>query len=373
MDLGALLMMMVEKKASDLFITADWPPSIKINGKVRPVGDQVLGTIEARDVVYGLMNERQQKEFESTHECNFGITARGVGRFRVSAFMQRDSVGMVLRRVESRIPTFEELNLPPRLKDLAMIQRGMVVLVGATGTGKTTSLAAVVGYRNRHSTGHILTVEDPIEFIHHHEGCIITQREVGVDTQSVEIALRNALRQAPDVILIGEVRTREAMEHAITYSETGQLCLFTLHANNANEALDRIINFFPEENRDRVLLDISLNLRAIVAQQLIPTPNGKGRRVCVEILLNTPLASDFVRQGEIHKLKDLMRRSTEQGMITFDQDLFRLYKLGQITYADAIRYADSANEVRLMIKLDKDNPDANLLKGLEDVSLVEKE
>ncbi len=373
MDLSALLMMMVEKRASDLFVTADWPPSIKINGKVHPVGDKPLSPLEARDTVYALMNDKQQKQFEATRECNFGITAKGVGRFRVSAFMQRDNAGMVLRRVEGHIPTFGELNLPPRLKDLAMIQRGMVIFVGATGTGKSTSLAAVVGYRNQHSTGHIVTVEDPIEFVHDHQGCIITQREVGVDTESIEVALRNALRQAPDVILIGEVRTRESMEHAITFSETGQLCLLTLHANNANQALERIVNFFPEENREQVLLDLSLNLRAIVAQQLLPRRDGKGRRVCVEILLNTPLASDFIRQGEIYKLKDLMRRSTEQGMNTFDQDLFRLYKLGEISYSDAIRYADSANEVRLMIKLDKDNPDSDLLKGLEDVTLVEKD
>jgi twitching motility protein PilU len=372
MDLGGLLVMMVEKKASDLFITADWPPSIKVDGKVFAVGDKPLAPLEARDTVYSVMNDRQQKEFEATRECNFGITAKGVGRFRVSAFMQRDAAGMVLRRIESQIPTFAELNLPARLKDLAMLQRGMVIFVGATGTGKSTSLAAVVGYRNRHSTGHIVTVEDPIEFLHDHQGCIITQREVGLDTGSVEVALRNALRQAPDVIMIGEVRTREAMEHAITFSETGQLCLFSLHANNANQALDRIVNFFPEENRQQVLLELSLNLRAIVAQQLIPRPDGRGRRVCVEILLNTPLASDYVRQGEIYKLKDLMRRSAEQGMITFDQDLFRLYKQGEISYADAIRYADSANEVRLMIKLDKDNPDADLLRGLEEVTLVDK-
>ncbi len=372
MDLSALLVMMVEKQASDLFVTADWPPSIKIDGRLYPVGDRPLAPLEARDTVYSLMNDKQQKEFEATHECNFGVTARGVGRFRVSAFMQRDAAGMVLRRIESRIPTFEELNLPPRLKELAMIQRGMVVFVGATGTGKSTSLAAVVGYRNRQGTGHIVTVEDPIEFLHEHQGCIVTQREVGLDTASVEVALRNALRQAPDVILIGEVRTREAMEHALTFSETGQLCLFSLHANNANQALDRIINFFPEENREQVLLDLSLNLRAIVAQQLIPRPDGKGRRVCLELLINTPLASDYIRQGEIHKLKDLMRRSTEQGMGTFDQDLFRLYKLREISYADALRYADSANEVRLMIKLDKDNPDTDLLGGLEEVTLVEK-
>lgn len=371
MDLGTLLVMMVERKASDLFVTADWPPSIKVNGEVIPVGDKPLGVLEARDTVYSLMNDKQQREFEATHECNFGVTAKGVGRFRVSAYIQRDAAAMVIRRIENHIPTFADLELPPRLQDLAMIKRGMVVFVGATGTGKSSSLAAVVGYRNRHSTGHILTVEDPIEFMHEHQGCIITQREVGLDTLSIEVALRNALRQAPDVIMIGEVRTREAMEHAITFSETGQLCLFSLHANNANQALERILNFFPEENRQQVLLDLSLNLRAIVAQQLIPRADGQGRRVCVEVLINTPLASDYVRQGEIHKLKDLMRRSTEQGMITFDQDLFRLYKRGEISYADAIRHADSANEVRLMIKLDKDNPGTDLIGGLGDVTLVE--
>jgi len=302
-------------------------------------------------MVYELMNERQRAEFEDTKECQFAISRPSLGRFRVSAFVQRDSPGMVLRRIETRIPTLEELKLPSILRDLAMIKRGLVIFVGATGTGKSTSLAALISYRNHHSSGHIITVEDPIEYLHEHDGCIITQREVGVDTESFEVALRNTLRQAPDVILIGEIRTRQTMEYAITFAETGHLVLATLHANNANQAMDRIINFFPEESRAQMLLDLSLNLKGIIAQQLVPRKNGQGRRAVVEILLNTPLAADLIRAGEVHKLKDLMKRSGEQGMITFDQALFNLYQEGEISYEDALKYADSANEVRLMIKL----------------------
>ncbi len=346
-----LLGVMVESKGSDLFITAGWPPSIKVDGVIRPAGKQPLTPEQSRELVLLLMNDRQREEFDETNECQFAIGRPKLGRFRVSAFVQRDAAGMVLRRIETKIPTLEELKLPSVLRDLAMTKRGLVIFVGGTGTGKSTSLAALVGYRNRHSTGHIITVEDPIEFVHGHDGCIITQREVGVDTESFETALRNTLRQAPDVILIGEIRTRQTMEHAIAFAETGHLVLATLHANNANQALDRIINFFPEDGRNQLFLDLSLNLKAIVAQQLLVRKAGQGRRAAIEILINTPLASDMIRRGEVHKLKELMKKSREQGMITFDQALFELYQEGEISYEDALRYADSTNEVRLMIKL----------------------
>ncbi len=369
-DMNALLKLMVHKRASDLFITAGMPPSLKVHGRIQPVSETALTPDQAREIVLSVMNEKQRREFEETNECNFAISASGVGRFRVSAFVQRSHAGMVLRRIETRIPTIEELHLPPVLKNLAMTRRGLVIFVGATGTGKSTSLAAMIGYRNQNSNGHIVTIEDPIEFVHQHAGCIVTQREVGIDTESYEVALKNTLRQAPDVILIGEIRSRETMDYAIQFAETGHLCLSTLHANNANQALDRIINFFPEDRRDQLLMDLSLNLRAIVAQQLIPTPDGKGRRVAVEVLINTPLAADLIRKGEIHKLKDLMKRSTQQGMKTFDQALFELYQAGEITYEDAIHYADSANEVRLMIKLGKRDPES-LAQAAEGLSLVD--
>ncbi len=369
-DMNALLKLMVHKRASDLFITAGMPPSLKVHGRIQPVSETALTPDQARETVLGIMNEKQRREFEETNECNFAISASGIGRFRVSAFVQRNYAGMVLRRIETRIPTIEELHLPPVLKNLAMTKRGLVIFVGATGTGKSTSLAAMIGYRNQNSNGHIVTIEDPIEFVHQHAGCIVTQREVGIDTESYEVALKNTLRQAPDVILIGEIRSRETMDYAIQFAETGHLCLSTLHANNANQALDRIINFFPEDRRDQLLMDLSLNLRAIVAQQLIPTPDGKGRRVAVEVLINTPLAADLIRKGEIHKLKDLMKRSTQQGMKTFDQALFELYQAGEITYEDAIHYADSANEVRLMIKLGKRDPES-LAQAAEGLSLVD--
>lgn len=368
-----LLQAMVEKKGSDLFITAGWPPTIKINGVLYPVSKQPLTAEQAREMVYEIMNDRQRAEFEDTKECQFAIGRQGLGRFRVSAFVQRDAAGMVLRRIENRIPTLEELKLPSILRDLAMAKRGMVIFVGATGTGKSTSLAAMIGYRNHHSSGHIITVEDPIEFIHEHDGCIITQREVGVDTESFEVALRNTLRQAPDVILIGEIRTRQTMEYAIAFAETGHLVLATLHANNANQAIDRIINFFPEEARAQVLLDLSLNLKAIIAQQLVPRKSGQGRRAVVEILLNTPLAADLIRNGEVHKLKELMKRSGEQGMITFDQALYNLYQEGEISYEDALRYADSANEVRLMIKLGGGKPAPEVDEALNGMRLVQDE
>lgn len=370
--LEQLLGALAEKKGSDLFITAGWPPSIKIDGVIYPAAKQPLSAEQARGMVYEIMNERQRAEFEDTKECQFAIDRSPQGRFRVSAFVQRDAAGMVLRRIETRIPTLEELKLPSLLRDLAMSKRGLVIFVGATGTGKSTSLAALVGYRNRQSSGHIITVEDPIEFVHDHDGCIITQREIGVDTESFEVALRNTLRQAPDVILIGEIRTRQTMEYAITFAETGHLVLATLHANNANQAMDRVINFFPEESRGQMLMDLSLNLKAVVAQQLAPRKGGQGRRAVIEILLNTPLAADLIRQGEVHKLKELMKRSGEQGMITFDQALFNLYQEGEISYEDALRYADSANEVRLMIKLQSGSAQrAATERSIDGITLVQ--
>lgn len=355
MDIQSLLTTVVEKGASDLFISAGMPPSIKLNGKMTPLSNTALTPESARELVLSIMNEDQRNEFVRTKELNFAISARGTGRFRASAFYQRNLVGIVIRRIETHIPKVDDLGLPDIIKDLAMTKRGLVVFVGATGTGKSTSLAAMIGHRNENSHGHIISVEDPIEYIHPHKGCLITQREVGIDTESFEVALKNMLRQAPDVIMIGEIRTRETMEHAITFSETGHLCLATLHANNANQALDRILHFFPAERHTQLWMDLSLNLRGMVAQQLVPTPDGKGRRAVVEILLNTPLASDLIKKGDVPKLKELMKRSNEQGMQTFDQALYALYKRGEITYEDAIAHADSANDLRLMIKLDKDD------------------
>ena len=370
-DFSSFLKLMVHKKASDLFITAGAAPSIKVNGRIVPITQSPLSAQESRDMVLNVMNPLQREEFEKTHECQFAIGVSGVGRFRVSCFYQRNCVGMVLRRLEAKIPTIEELNLLPIVKQLSMTQRGIVIFVGATGAGKSTSLAAMVGYRNQNSTGHIITIEDPIEYVHKHEGCIITQRELGIDTDSWENALKNTLRQAPDVILIGEVRTRETMEYAIHFSETGHLVLCTLHANNANQALERIIHFFPEDVRDQLYMDLSLNLKGIVAQQLIPTTDGKGRRVCMEVMLGTPLIQDYIRKGEIHKIKDVMKQSTNLGMCTFDQNLVELYHAGHISYEDALRYADSTNEVRLAIKLAQGGDAHSLSQGLGDVELVE--
>ncbi len=351
MDFNALLKLMKAKGGSDLFITAGAAPTIKVSGRMTPVSKNPLSIAQSRELVLNIMTSQQREEFERTKECNFAISASKVGRFRVSAFVQRDAVGMVLRRIETNIPRFEDLHLPDVMKSIAMCKRGLVIFVGATGTGKSTSLASVIGYRNRNSSGHIITIEDPVEFIHNHDGCIVTQREVGLDTESYDVALKNTLRQAPDVILIGEIRTRETMDYGIAFAETGHLCLSTLHANNANQALDRIINFFPEERRAQLLTDLSLNLKAIIAQQLIPTKDGEGRRCAVEILINTPLMSDLIHKGEVHKIKELMTRSTEQGMQTFDQALYDLYTQGEISYDDALRHADSPNNVRLMIKL----------------------
>jgi twitching motility protein PilU len=370
-DFTSFLKLMAHKKASDLFITAGVPPSMKVHGKLSPITQSPLTPQQSRDLVLNVMTPAQREEFEKSHECNFAIGVSGVGRFRVSCFYQRNQVGMVLRRIETRIPTVEELNLPPVIKTLAMTKRGIILFVGATGTGKSTSLAAMIGYRNMNSSGHIITIEDPIEFVHKHEGCIITQREIGIDTDTWEAALRNTLRQAPDVIMIGEVRTREGMDHAIAFAETGHLVLCTLHANNANQAMDRMINFFPEERKNQLLMDLSLNLKGVVAQQLVPTPDGKSRRVAMEILLGTPLMSDYIREGEIHKLKDLMKESTELGMQTFDQALFALYQEGEISYEDALRFADSQNEVRLKIKLAQGGDARSLSQGLDGVEISE--
>ncbi|MDY6830107.1 MAG: PilT/PilU family type 4a pilus ATPase [Pseudomonadota bacterium] len=351
MQFDSYLQLMVEKDASDLFVTAGVPPSMKVNGRIMPVSRTALSPEQSREMVFSIMTDAQRAQFVAEHECNFAISARGVGRFRVSAFYQRNLAGMVLRRIQTEIPRLDDLALPEVIKELAMTRRGLVVFVGATGTGKSTSLAAMIGHRNQNSHGHIITIEDPIEFLHRHQGCIVTQREVGIDTDSFEVALKNTLRQAPDVIMIGEVRSREVMNHAIAFAETGHLCLCTLHANNANQALDRIIHFFPPDQHDQIFMDLSLNLRAVVAQQLIPSADGEGRRAVIEVLLNSPLVADQMRKGEVHLLKELMGKSRELGMQTFDQALFELYSAGEITYEDALAHADSKNELRLMIKL----------------------
>ncbi|MBH3330852.1 PilT/PilU family type 4a pilus ATPase [Pseudomonas oryzihabitans] len=351
MDFDRFLQLMVDKGASDLFITTGVPPSMKINGRMTPVTKDSLTPEQCRALVLGVMNDEQRQEFQQKRECNFAISARGIGRFRVSAFYQRNLVGMVLRRIEVNIPTVEQLRLPEIIKKLAMTKRGLVIFVGATGTGKSTSLAAMIGHRNKNSAGHIISIEDPIEYIHQHQGCIVTQREVGIDTESFEVALKNTLRQAPDVIMIGEIRSRDTMEHALAFAETGHLCLATLHANNANQALDRIIHFFPADRHSQTWMDLSLNLKGIVAQQLVPTIDGQGRRAVIEVLLNTPLVADLIRKGEVHELKALMKKSGELGMQTFDQSLYGLYRDGEITYEAALAHADSANDLRLMIKL----------------------
>ncbi len=371
MDIDKLLKFMVEKGASDAFITAGVAPSLKINGKVMPVSDHVLTPEQVFKVVTGVMSDDQRAEFHEHHECNFAVARDDSGRFRASAFYQRNQPGMVLRRIETTIPTIEDLKLPAVIRDLAMTKRGLIIFVGATGTGKSTSLASMIGYRNKNSTGHIISIEDPIEFIHDHAGCIVTQREVGIDTESFEVALKNTLRQAPDVIMIGEVRTKETMEQAITFAETGHLCLCTLHANNANQALDRIQHFFPVERHDQIWMDLSLNLKGMVAQQLVPTKDGKGRRAVIEVMLNTPLVSDLIRKGEVHQLKTLMASSNEQGMQTFDQALFRLYKEGAIDEEKALAHADSRNDLRLMIKLDADGADG--MAAAPDLSIAEEE
>jgi twitching motility protein PilU len=366
-----LLRGMVAKRASDLFITAGFPPAFKVDGKMTPVSNQSLTPQHTQELARSLMNDKQAQEFERTKECNFAINPPGIGRFRVNAFVQQQRVGIVLRTITTAIPKFEELGLPPVLKDVAMTKRGLVIFVGGTGSGKSTSLAAMIGYRNENSYGHIITIEDPIEYVHAHKNCLITQREVGVDTDSWETALKNTLRQAPDVILIGEVRERETMEHAIAFAETGHLCLCTLHANSANQALDRIINFFPEERRDQLLMDLSLNLKGLISQRLIPLKDTKGRAAAVEILLNSPLISDLIFKGEVHEIKEIMKKSRELGMQTFDQALFDLYEGGKISYEDAIRNADSMNELRLQIKLHgKEAQDRDLTTGVDHLNIV---
>jgi twitching motility protein PilU len=366
-----LLRVMVSKKASDLFVTAGFPPAFKLDGKVVPVSNQTLTPAHTADLARSIMNDRQAAEFEATRECNFAISPPGIGRFRVNAFMQQGRVGLVLRVITSTIPKFEDLGLPSVLKDVAMTKRGLVIFVGATGSGKSTSLAALIGYRNENSYGHIITVEDPVEFVHEHKNCIVTHREVGVDTESWHTALKNTLRQAPDVILIGEVRDRETMDYAIAFAETGHLAMCTLHANNANQALDRIINFFPEERRPQLLMDLSLNLKGIVSQRLVPKREGKGRVAAVEILLNSPLVTDLVFKGDVHEIKEVMKKSREMGMQTFDQALFDLYEAGAISYEDGLRNADSVNDLRLQIKLHStDAKDRDVMGGIDHLNIV---
>ena len=366
-----LLRTMLSKDGSDLFITSGAPPSMKVNGKMMPITNQPLSSSHTQVLVRSIMNDKQAAEFEEHLECNFAISLPGVARFRVNAFTQRGSSGMVLRVINTEIPKFEDLGLPKVLSDIAMTKRGLVIFVGGTGSGKSTSLAAMVGYRNHNSYGHIVTIEDPIEFVHNHGNCIITQREVGVDTETYEIALKNTLRQAPDVILIGEIRDRDTMDYGIAFAETGHLCLSTLHANSTNQALDRIINFFPEERRPQLLMDLSLNLRAVISQRLIPRADGKGRVPAVEIMINTPLMSDLIFKGEVHEMKELMKKSNEAGMKTFDQALFDLYESGQITLEDALRNADSVNDLRLRVKLESKRGQSDLMEGLDDLQMEE--
>lgn len=366
-----LLRLMTQKNGSDLFITAGFPPAIKVDGKVMPVSGQLLTAAHTAELARSIMNDRQAAEFESTKECNFAISPSGVGRFRVNALIQQGRVAVILRTINMTIPTLDQLGLPAVLKDIAMTKRGLVIFVGGTGTGKTTSLAALVDFRNQNSHGHIITVEDPIEFVHEHKGCIVTQREIGVDTESWEAALKNTLRQAPDVILMGEIRDRETMDHAVAFAETGHLCLATLHANSSNQAIDRIINFFPEERRHQLLMDLSLNLRALVSQRLLAKKDGKGRVAAIEIMLNSPLIADLIFKGEVHEIKEIMKKSRELGMQTFDQALFDHYEAGRITYEDALRNADSVNDLRLQIKLyGKESKDRDLGSGIGHLEVV---
>ena len=366
-----LLKLMISKGGSDLFITSDFPPAFKLDGKLTPVSNQPLSALHTVELARSIMNDKQAAEFEDTKECNFAITPTGLGRFRVSAFVQQGKVGMVLRTINSEIPRIEDLGVPEILKDVAMTKRGLVILVGATGSGKSTTLASMIGHRNENSFGHIITIEDPIELVHPHKNCIVTQREIGVDTEDWHVALKNTLRQAPDVILIGEIRDRETMDYAIAFAETGHLCLATLHANSANQALDRIINFFPEERRSQLLMDLSLNLKAMISQRLIPLKDTKGRCAAVEVMLNSPLIQDLIFKGHVHEIKEIMKKSRELGMQTFDQALFDLYEAGKISYEDALRNADSVNDLRLSIKLHgKDAQSRDLTKGTEHLGIV---
>ena len=366
-----LLRAMLAKKASDLFITAGFPPAMKIDCKMTPVSQSSLSPVHTGEIARSVMTDKQAAEFEATKECNFAIAPAGIGRYRVNAFMQQGRVGMVLRTITTTIPKMEDLNLPPVLKDVVMTKRGLVVLVGGTGSGKSTTLAAMIGYRNENSYGHIITIEDPVEYVHEHKNCVVTQREIGVDTDNWFAALKNTLRQAPDVILIGEIRDRETMDYAIAFAETGHLCMSTLHANSTNQAIDRIINFFPEERRHQLLMDLSLNLKAFVSQRLIPKKEGKGRVAAIEILLNSPLIQDLIFKGEVHEIKEVMKRSREIGMQTYDQALFDLYEGDFISYEDALRNADSLNDLRLKIKLEgKNSKEKDLSAGLEHLEIV---
>ena len=368
----SLLRGMITKNASDLFISAGFPPAFKVDGKMTPVSQQALTPTHTLELAHSIMNDRQTAEFESTRECNFAISPSGIGRFRVNVFMQQQRVGMVLRTITTKIPQLEELGLPDVLRDVVMSKRGLVILVGGTGCGKSTTLAAMLGYRNKNSYGHIITIEDPVEYVHEHANCMVTHREVGVDTDSWQIALKNTLRQAPDVILIGEIRDRETMEYAVAFAETGHLCMGTLHANSSNQALDRIINFFPEERREQLLMDLSLNIKALISQRLIPKTDGVGRSVAMEILLNSPLISDLIFKGDVHEIKQVMSRSRELGMQTFDQALFDLFEAGQIGYAEALKNADSVNDLRLKIKLDSKNAkDTDMMAGLDHLKMTE--
>ena len=366
-----LLRLMVSRNGSDLFLTADFPPAIKVDGKVTKVSPQPLTGQHTLALARSVMNDKQAAEFERTKECNFAISPQGVGRFRVNAFVQQGNIGLVLRTIPKTLPTIDSLGLPQVLKDVTMTKRGLVIFVGATGSGKSTSLAAMVDHRNENSWGHIITVEDPVEFVHPHKNCIVTQREIGVDTDGWGIALKNMMRQAPDVILMGEIRDRETMDHAVAFAETGHLCMATLHANSANQALDRIINFFPEERRAQLLMDLSLNLKALVSQRLLPRQEGKGRIAAVEIMLNTPLISELIFKGEVAEIKEIMKRSRELGMQTFDQSLFDLYEGHLVTYEDAVRNADSVNDLRLQIKLNSSRSrNTDLSAGTEHLTIV---
>jgi twitching motility protein PilU len=366
-----LLRALIARRGSDLFITAGFPPAMKVDGKVTPVSQQSLSPMHTQELARSIMTDKQAAEFEATNECNFAISPSGIGRFRVNAFVQQGRSGLVLRTITTTIPKFDELGLPHVLKDVAMTKRGLVIFVGGTGSGKSTSLASMIGHRNENSYGHIITIEDPVEYVHEHKNCIITQREVGVDTDNWFAALKNTLRQAPDVILIGEIRERETMEYAIAFAETGHLCMSTLHANSANQALDRIINFFPEERRAQLLMDLSLNLKALVSQRLLPREEGKGRIPAVEIMLNSPLISDLIFKGEVAEIKEIMKRSRELGMQTFDQALFDLYESHSITFEDALRNADSVNDLRLQIKLHSQRArSSDLAAGTEHLTIV---
>jgi len=366
-----LLKLLVSRSGSDLFITADFPPAIKVDGKVTKVSPQPLTASHTLTLARAVMNDKQAAEFERTKECNFAIAPGGVGRFRVNAFIQQGKVGLVMRVIPSTLPTIDSLGLPTVLKDITMTKRGLCIVVGATGSGKSTTLAAMVDWRNENTHGHIITVEDPVEFVHPHKNCVVTQREVGLDTDSWEVALKNTLRQAPDVILMGEIRDRQTMEHAVAFSETGHLCMATLHANSANQALDRIINFFPEERRAQLLMDLSLNLRGMISQRLIPRQDMKGRHAAVEVMLNSPLIADLIFKGEISGIKDIMKKSRNLGMQTFDQALFDAYENSLITYEDALRNADSVNDLRLQIKLQSQRAKTqDLSSGTEHLSIV---